>query len=47
MGGESLTWLFNKILESERMSEEWRRSVWVLIFKKKGEVQKNKADEKE
>ena len=28
----------DKILESERMPEEWRRSVLVLIFKNKGDV---------
>ncbi|KAK3512201.1 hypothetical protein QTP70_000471 [Hemibagrus guttatus] len=31
--------LFNRVLESERMSEEWRRSVLVPIFKNKGDVQ--------
>ena len=36
---EFLTSLFNKILESERMPEEWRRSVLVPIFKNKGDVQ--------
>lgn len=35
---EFLISLFNKILESERMFEEWRRSVLVLIFKNKGDV---------
>lgn len=34
-----LTRLFNTILESERMPEEWRRSVLVPIFKNKGDVQ--------
>ena len=34
-----LTRLFNKILESERMPEEWRLSVLVPIFKNKGDVQ--------
>ena len=36
---EFLTRTFNKILESERMSEEWRRSVLVLIFRNKGDMQ--------
>ncbi|KAI5102764.1 gastrula zinc finger protein XlCGF28.1-like, partial [Silurus meridionalis] len=36
---EFLTRLFNKILEGEKMPEEWRRSVLVLIFKHKGDVQ--------
>ena len=36
---EFLTKTFNKILESERMSGEWRRSVMVLIFKNKGDRQ--------
>ncbi|KAK3542947.1 hypothetical protein QTP70_007280 [Hemibagrus guttatus] len=34
-----LTSLFNRVLESERMPEEWRRSVLVPIFKNKGDVQ--------
>ncbi|KAK3555275.1 hypothetical protein QTP86_014891 [Hemibagrus guttatus] len=36
---EILTCLFNRVLESERMPEEWRRSVLVPIFKNKGDVQ--------
>ncbi|KAK3574517.1 hypothetical protein QTP86_008559 [Hemibagrus guttatus] len=36
---EFLTSLFNRVLESERMPEEWRRSVLVLIFKNKGDMQ--------
>ncbi|KAK3573216.1 hypothetical protein QTP86_015137, partial [Hemibagrus guttatus] len=36
---EFLANLFNRVLESERMPEEWRRSVLVPIFKKKGDVQ--------
>ena len=39
MAVEFLTRLFNKILESERMPEEWRLSVLVPIFKNKGDVQ--------
>lgn len=31
--------LFNTILACERMFEEWRMSVLVLIFKNKGDVQ--------
>ena len=38
-GSGVLTRLFNKILESERMPEEWRLSVLVPIFKNKGDVQ--------
>ncbi|KAK3517159.1 hypothetical protein QTP86_003882 [Hemibagrus guttatus] len=36
---EFLATLFNRVLESERMPEEWRRSVLVPIFKNKGDVQ--------
>ncbi|KAK3575194.1 hypothetical protein QTP86_020897 [Hemibagrus guttatus] len=36
---EFLTSLFNRVLESERMPEEWRRSVLVPIFKNQGDVQ--------
>ncbi|KAK3529879.1 hypothetical protein QTP86_007282 [Hemibagrus guttatus] len=36
---EFLTSLFNRVLESERMPEERRRSVLVPIFKNKGDVQ--------
>ncbi|KAK3507739.1 hypothetical protein QTP70_034844 [Hemibagrus guttatus] len=36
---EFLTSFFNRVLESERMPEEWRRSVFVPIFKNKGDVQ--------
>lgn len=32
-----LTRLFNKILESESMPEEWRRSVLVPIYRNKGD----------
>ncbi|XP_051780043.1 uncharacterized protein LOC127526921 [Erpetoichthys calabaricus] len=39
MAVEFLTRLFNGILESERMPEEWRRSVLVPIFKNKEDVQ--------
>ncbi|KAK3545312.1 hypothetical protein QTP70_003656 [Hemibagrus guttatus] len=34
-----LTSLFNRVLESEKMPEEWRRSVLVPIFKNRGDVQ--------
>ncbi|KAK3561446.1 hypothetical protein QTP86_002827 [Hemibagrus guttatus] len=37
---EFLTSLFNRVLESEKMPEEWRRSVLVPIFKNKGDVQR-------
>ncbi|KAK3507530.1 hypothetical protein QTP70_028078, partial [Hemibagrus guttatus] len=36
---EFLASLFNRVLESERMPEEWRRSVFAPIFKNKGDVQ--------
>ncbi|KAK3569482.1 hypothetical protein QTP86_031418 [Hemibagrus guttatus] len=36
---EFLTSLFNRVLESEKMPEEWKRSVLVPIFKNKGDVQ--------
>ncbi|KAK3570621.1 hypothetical protein QTP86_023816, partial [Hemibagrus guttatus] len=36
---EFFTSLFNRVLESERMPEEWRRSVLVPVFKNKGDVQ--------
>ncbi|KAK3542861.1 hypothetical protein QTP70_006129 [Hemibagrus guttatus] len=36
---EFLASLFNRVLESERMPEEWRRSLLVPIFKNKGDVQ--------
>ncbi|MCJ8739626.1 hypothetical protein PDJAM_G00049200 [Pangasius djambal] len=36
---EVLTSLFNRVLESEKMPEEWRGSVLVPIFKNKGDVQ--------
>ncbi|KAK3518100.1 hypothetical protein QTP70_033322 [Hemibagrus guttatus] len=36
---EFLTSLFNRVLETERMPEEWRRSVLMPIFKNKGDVQ--------
>ncbi|KAK3507467.1 hypothetical protein QTP70_021829, partial [Hemibagrus guttatus] len=36
---EFLASLFNRVLESERTPEEWRRSVLVPIFKNKGDVQ--------
>ncbi|KAK3542203.1 hypothetical protein QTP86_018484 [Hemibagrus guttatus] len=36
---EFLISLFNRVLESERMPEKWRRSVLVSIFKNKGDVQ--------
>ena len=34
-----LTRLFNRILEGERMPEEWRKSILVPIFKNKGDAQ--------
>ncbi|KAK3505609.1 hypothetical protein QTP70_021308, partial [Hemibagrus guttatus] len=37
--GKFFASLFNRVLESERMPEEWRRSVLVPIFKNKVDVQ--------
>ena len=34
-----LTRTFNKILETERMPEEWRRGLVGLIFENRGDVQ--------
>jgi hypothetical protein len=34
-----LTKLFNLIFQSNKMSDEWRRSMLVPIFKNKGDVQ--------
>jgi hypothetical protein len=34
-----LTKLFNIIFRSNKMSDEWRRSILVLIFKNKGDIQ--------
>ncbi|XP_065658438.1 uncharacterized protein LOC136082948 [Hydra vulgaris] len=36
---EFLTGLFNRILEGQKMPEEWRHSIMVPIFKNKGDVQ--------
>ncbi|KAH1220391.1 LINE-1 retrotransposable element ORF2 protein [Glycine max] len=38
-GLEWLTKLFNEIMRSKRMPEEWRRSTLVLIYKNKGDIQ--------
>ena len=34
-----LTRLFNKILMTKKMADEWRRSVVLPIYKNKGEIQ--------
>ena len=39
MGIKFLTRLFNRLLVSERMPEEWRRSVLIPIYKNKGDAQ--------
>ena len=39
MGIKFLTKLFNRLLVSERMPEEWRRSVLIPIYKNKGDQQ--------
>ena len=36
---EFLTKLYNRMMESERMPEEWRNSILIPIFKNKGDVQ--------
>ena len=41
-GDRAIVWLtkfFNLIFWSNKMPEEWRRSILVLIFKNKGDVQ--------
>ena len=38
-GLEWLTELFNEIMRSKHMSEEWRRSTLVPIYKNKGDIQ--------
>ena len=38
MGIEFLTRLFNRLLMGERMPEEWKRSVLILIYKNKGDA---------
>ena len=39
MGIKFLTRLFNRLLMSERMPEEWKRSVFIPIYKNKGDAQ--------
>ena len=39
MGIKFLTRLFNRLLMGERMPEEWRRSVFIPIYKNKGDAQ--------
>ena len=39
MGIKFLTRLFNRLLVSEQMPEEWRRSVLIPIYKTKGDAQ--------
>ena len=39
MGIKFLTRLFKRLLMGERMPEEWRRSVFILIYKNKGDAQ--------
>ena len=36
---EFLTKLYNRMMESERMPEDWRDSILIQIFKNKGDVQ--------
>ena len=38
MGIELLTGLFNRLLVGKRMPEEWRRSVFIPIYKNKGDA---------
>ena len=42
LGGKGIIWLtklFNEILRSKRMPEEWRRSTLIPIYKNKGDIQ--------
>ncbi|KAK3527809.1 hypothetical protein QTP86_006875 [Hemibagrus guttatus] len=39
LGEAAVEFLFNRVLESEKMPEEWRTSVLVPTFKNKGDVQ--------
>ena len=39
MGINFWTRLFNRLLKGERMSEDWRRSVLIPIYKNKGDAQ--------
>ena len=39
MGIKFLTRLFNRLLMGERMPEEWKRSVFIPIYKSKGDAQ--------
>ena len=39
MGIKVLTGLFNRLLVGERMPEEWTRSVFIPIYKNKGDAQ--------
>jgi hypothetical protein len=42
LGARAIVWLtklFNLIFRSNKMPEEWRRSILVPIFKNKGDVQ--------
>ena len=51
LGIKFLARLFNRLLMSKRMPEEWRRSVLIPIYKNKGgctvlwKLQRNKANE--
>ena len=42
MGDDGLSWLtklFNKIIRTKKMSDEWRKSIMVPIYKNKGDIQ--------
>ena len=42
LGEEGITWLtnlFNKILKTKRMPNEWRKSILIPIYKNKGDIQ--------
>ena len=42
LGDAGISWqtkLFNKIFKSNKMPDEWRRSILVPIFKNKGDIQ--------
>ena len=36
---EVLTGLFNRLLKGEKMPDEWRKSILISVFKKKGYAQ--------
>ena len=42
LGDRGIVWftkLFNEIMRTKKMSDEWRRSTLILIYKNKGDIQ--------